>query len=801
MAESKSRSNARLVARALETGAQLLALEHAEAAGPKPLNTHFQALRLVGEDDETSDALCDAIRAHRLTPVAPLAAILSAPATATTSLALPGAMSEAAALASARSVTTQAFVAVADALEALTIETDEQGRPTTSALVDAFRAGADPDLVEIALNTPGGPRTAAITLRRQAAHARETGRAAWSVPDWSGLDAAEIAGALDRAARTRLAIEIRLGSEEAPTSPAIAVNLARYAVGGAADLNVLTADIAALARVFPDCRVVLMGLAAAVMSRGCAYDSPEGLDAARQFCGAAKEGLRDAPQAVLLLDRPSDGVVRWTGAESLAADPVELLVAADDEQSPRLSSCVAAALDCAASTTEAQDVRLRVLGARLLDQIDGLERSRLESRGLPSDALDRVEQALRDGLPLASAFSRWVVGDDAIRRRLNLSPEQFDTDGEALLRMLGISPKEIEEARITVQGRRRPVSNPKSSLAKILARSDAISPEARARMASAAKPFMARPPVLLVPATEANDTARLAQHASVRAAIAGGLGVRTEAGRAVADSELRTRIQDARRRARAPVASDVQPAFERPAPPPVADDGPYVAVRQRLPDRRKGYIQKATVGGHKVYLHTGEFDDGELGEIFIDMHKEGAAFRSLMNNFAIAVSIGLQYGVPLEEFVDAFVFTRFEPAGEVTGNDSIRRATSILDYIFRELAVSYLGRDDLAETGHLSADGLGGGSQEGVEAPPAPRAEQLISRGFSRGHFPDNIVMLDSRRSPAASRVEQTAAPAITPQRNADYLSDPCPSCGHFTLRPDDGVAICDACGAAVQTG
>ena len=120
------------------------------------------------------------------------------------------------------------------------------------------------------------------------------------------------------------------------------------------------------------------------------------------------------------------------------------------------------------------------------------------------------------------------------------------------------------------------------------------------------------------------------------------------------------------------------------------------ARRQRLPDRRKGYIQKATVGGHKVYLHTGEYEDGELGEIFIDMHKEGAAFRSLMNNFAIAISIGLQYGVPLEEFVDAFVFTRFEPAGAVTGNDSIRSATSILDYVFRELGVSYLGRDDLA---------------------------------------------------------------------------------------------------------
>ena len=116
----------------------------------------------------------------------------------------------------------------------------------------------------------------------------------------------------------------------------------------------------------------------------------------------------------------------------------------------------------------------------------------------------------------------------------------------------------------------------------------------------------------------------------------------------------------------------------------------------KLPNRRKGYTQKATVGGHKVYLRTGEYDDGRLGEIFIDMHKEGAAFRSLMNNFAIAISLGLQYGVPLEEYVEAFTFTRFEPAGLVQGNETIKNATSILDYIFRELAVSYLGRHDLA---------------------------------------------------------------------------------------------------------
>ncbi len=137
--------------------------------------------------------------------------------------------------------------------------------------------------------------------------------------------------------------------------------------------------------------------------------------------------------------------------------------------------------------------------------------------------------------------------------------------------------------------------------------------------------------------------------------------------------------------------------------------------REKMPDRRKGYTQKAVVGGHKVYLRTGEYDDGRLGEIFIDMHKEGAALRSFINNFAIAVSLGLQYGVPLEEYVDAFTFTRFEPAGPVQGNDCIKYATSILDYVFRELAVSYMSRFDLAhvDPSESNFDALGRGVDEG----------------------------------------------------------------------------------------
>ena len=149
--------------------------------------------------------------------------------------------------------------------------------------------------------------------------------------------------------------------------------------------------------------------------------------------------------------------------------------------------------------------------------------------------------------------------------------------------------------------------------------------------------------------------------------------------------------------------------------------------RERMPDRRKGYTQKAVVGGHKIYLRTGEYDDGKLGEIFIDMHKEGAALRSLLNNFAIAVSLGLQYGVPLDEYVDAFTFTRFEPSGPVQGNNSIKYATSILDYVFRELAVSYLSRFDLAhvEPTEGGFDALGKGVEEGKPSPDT----RYVSKG------------------------------------------------------------------------
>jgi ribonucleoside-diphosphate reductase alpha chain len=187
--------------------------------------------------------------------------------------------------------------------------------------------------------------------------------------------------------------------------------------------------------------------------------------------------------------------------------------------------------------------------------------------------------------------------------------------------------------------------------------------------------------------------------------------------------------------------------------------------RASLPSRRKGYTQKAKVGGHKIYLRTGEYEDGRLGEIFIDMHKEGAAFRSLMNNFAIAISIGLQYGVPLEEFVEAFTFTRFEPSGIVEGNDTIKMATSIVDYMFRELAVSYLGRYDLAhvEPKDLEPDGLGHGGTGGLssrdsEEDPIPFVRRLASNGYVRNHFRVYSGAKKTGAEPAQSSSAKTSA-------------------------------------------
>jgi len=169
-----------------------------------------------------------------------------------------------------------------------------------------------------------------------------------------------------------------------------------------------------------------------------------------------------------------------------------------------------------------------------------------------------------------------------------------------------------------------------------------------------------------------------------------------------------------------------------------------VEKRFRMPDRRKGYIQKAQIGNHKVYLHTGEYNDGKIGEIFIDTNKEGELVKAMMNNFAIAISLGLQYGVPLDEYVDAFIDTKFEPSGNVDGNDRILSATSILDYVFRELAISYLGREDLAHTPSIaSAADISDGDTDDKFL---KIVKNITSKGFVRSNYEEKLVDLSDIR-------------------------------------------------------
>ena len=166
--------------------------------------------------------------------------------------------------------------------------------------------------------------------------------------------------------------------------------------------------------------------------------------------------------------------------------------------------------------------------------------------------------------------------------------------------------------------------------------------------------------------------------------------------------------------------------------------------RRKMPDRRKGYIQKAMIGDHKVYLHIGEYDDGRVGEIFIDTNKEGELVKSLMNNFAIAISLGLQYGVPLEEYVDAFINTKFEPSGKIKGNDRILSASSILDYLFRELAISYLGREDLAHTPSIKKTDQAEDSEENAQLIDV--LKNITSKGFLRNQYKEKLVDLSNIR-------------------------------------------------------
>lgn len=449
---------------------------------------------------------------------------------------------------------------------------------------------------------------------------------------------------------------------------------------------------------------------------------------------------------------------------------VDVFQTADGEIGRRLHPALASAISAAGGDVEAAE--RWTFGRRTLVEAPGIDHTALRALGFTDIELAAIETALGWAEDFDTVFAAPVLDPGFIRDVLGVE----DGDG-LLLTLLGVS-EEAETAAtrwVFGHGDLRDWPEAPASVAALLADPAAAAAELR----RAVEPFSDMPDLAIEPMdwrTTSTQAARLLSHG----ALEGRRAVRLSRAAPPAGQLLSLPPLDAAR---------PEPAREAPRPALTERVVERVVERERarrkLPDRRKGYIQKAAVAGHKVYIHTGEYEDGELGEIFIDMHKEGAAFRSLMNNFAIAISIGLQYGVPLDEFVDAFVFTRFEPAGRVTGNDSIKSATSILDYIFRELGVSYLDRVELAnaETEAQNPDDLGDGKPDANAAVPAAR---FISKGFARGSAPDNLVVL-----PFGKKVDPESRAAA----NSEAVA--CPACGDFSLQQRGAAWVCDTCGAA----
>ncbi|MGD2132961.1 MAG: vitamin B12-dependent ribonucleotide reductase [Maricaulaceae bacterium] len=504
------------------------------------------------------------------------------------------------------------------------------------------------------------------------------------------------------------------------------------------------------------------------------------------------------------------------------------------------------------ASDEIDAIETYALGHASLKTAPGINWKTLGAKGFTDHEIGVVEAALGEAFDIRFAFNPWTLGEGFCQDVLGLTPDQIADPAFDLLDAIGFSKKDVEAANLyccgamTLEGapHLKPEHLPVFDCATPCGRTGtrALSLGAHLEMIAAVQPFVSG---------GISKTVNLPATVTIEAcgdvfAQAWSLGIKCVAlyrdGSKLSQPLMSALGADARgedadeaepapakQLAGAAAAKSAQTVVERVVEKVIESE----VARRRLPDRRKGYIQKATVGGHKVYLHTGEFEDGDLGEIFIDMHKEGAAFRSLMNNFAIAISIGLQYGVPLEEFVDAYVFTRFEPAGPVTGNDRIKHATSILDYIFRELAVSYLDRDDLAHTNaNASHDGLGGGVREGRMPREPEDVEQVeetvkfISKGFARGRAPENLVRLAdaAKRLKARMAGDETAEADVQqsedvrssstttsggassrgaePPRTEEnarlrgYSGDPCPECGSFTLVRTGTCLRCDTCGS-----
>jgi ribonucleoside-diphosphate reductase alpha chain len=423
------------------------------------------------------------------------------------------------------------------------------------------------------------------------------------------------------------------------------------------------------------------------------------------------------------------------------------------------------------------------VGHGTLENAPGVNHAALKTKGFTQAALDSLEAALESAFDIKFAFNKWTLGEDFCTHVLGLTAAQLDDVSFDMLAALGFAKAEIEAANtyccgaMTVEGAPHlrdehlavfDCANPCGRIGKRF-----LSWDSHITMMAAAQPFISG----AISKTINMPNAATVEDCKAAYVMSWKLGLKANAlyrdgsklsqplasqvfGDLEDDAEAAVeQVVEAPAAARAPIVAErlVERIIERVA----------MAERKRLPQRRKGYTQKAMVGGHKVYLRTGEYQDGRLGEIFIDMHKEGAAFRSLMNNFAIAISIGLQYGVPLEEFVDAFTFVRFEPSGMVEGNDAIKMSTSILDYVFRELAISYLGRTDLAhaEPEDLMPDSVGRGRADDSrnDRPAQPMREigfEEIRRVASAGYVRNFLVFQGGANGRGGEASTQAAATA-----------------------------------------
>ncbi len=418
------------------------------------------------------------------------------------------------------------------------------------------------------------------------------------------------------------------------------------------------------------------------------------------------------------------------------------------------------------SESQIAEIEAYAVGHGNLNQAPGVNPSTLKAKGFTDEKVEAVNAALKSAFDIKFVFNQWTLGADFLKDALKVSDAQLNEPTFNLLEHMGFTKKDIEAANIHVCGamtlegapflknEHLPVFDCANPCGKIGKRY--LSVESHIRMMAAAQPFIsgAISKTINMPNEATVEDCGNAYMLSWKLALKANALYRDGSklsqplnASLIEDEADEDAMEDF---IQAPAAAQAVTITEKVVERIVER---VVREREKLPNRRQGYTQKAAVGGHKVYLRTGEFGDGRLGEIFIDMHKEGAAFRAMMNNFAIAISLGLQYGVPLEEFVEAFTFTKFEPAGIVIGNDAIKNATSILDYVFRELAVSYLGRHDLAhvDTSDFSNTALGKGIQEGKT--------NLVSTGWTRGYKP-TLVSGGADRNPSEAKGSLGSAPA-----------------------------------------